>query len=105
MHVRRWKDLLPDGATWFEGGFPKARLQSHDEAYLRRFAAEARRGELAHAVMLCFIPLFFTYNPPWASAVMTVVGLVLNVPCLLTQRYNRHRLRSLLRNRRRHTDL
>ena len=27
FHVRRWKDLLPDGASWLGGGFAKATLQ------------------------------------------------------------------------------
>ncbi|MDQ2832519.1 MAG: hypothetical protein M3Y50_02025 [Acidobacteriota bacterium] len=89
LRIRRWKHLLPDGAPWVGGAFPKQRLASRQPAYLRRFALEARRGELAHWTMLACIPVFYLWNPAWACALMTFYGLAANVPCILVQRYNR----------------
>ena len=35
LHVKRWKDRLPDAASWFAGGFAKAKLTGSDPEYLR----------------------------------------------------------------------
>ncbi|HVT99479.1 MAG TPA: hypothetical protein VHE33_18410 [Acidobacteriaceae bacterium] len=93
--IRRWKAFLPDGAPWL-GGFPKKHLHSHDPAYLNRFLLETRRAELAHWSMLCCLPVFFLWNPPWACWVMTAYALAANLPCIVAQRYNRLVLRRLL---------
>ena len=90
--VRRWKRLLPDGAALFKGGFPKSRLRAGDPAYLARFARETCRGEAVHWAVLASSGLFFIWNPWWAGLIMVVYGLAANVPCILTQRYNRIRL-------------
>ncbi len=96
MHVKRWKDLLPDGANWFSGGFAKANLASRDTEYLKRFNRETWRGELCHWIAIGFTPLFFLWNPWWADLVMIGYALTANVPCILVQRYNRARINRLL---------
>lgn len=89
LRIRRWKHLLPDGASWISGTFSKSRIASHDPDYLQRFALEARRGEIAHWCMLFCFPTFYLWNPPWASIVMTIYAVVANLPCIIVQRYNR----------------
>ncbi|MEO8736483.1 MAG: hypothetical protein ABI380_08065 [Edaphobacter sp.] len=89
LRIRRWKHLLPDGASWISGTFSKGRIASHDPDYLLRFALEARRGEIAHWCMLFCFPFFYLWNPPWASIVMTIYAIVANLPCIIVQRYNR----------------
>ncbi|RYD19752.1 MAG: hypothetical protein EOP88_17785 [Verrucomicrobiaceae bacterium] len=91
-----WKRWLPDGASWFAGGFAKARLSSRDPGYLRRFMAETRRGELCHWSFLLLCPVFFLWNPPWACGVIVVYAVVANMPCIVLQRVNRHRLAAVL---------
>jgi glycosyl-4,4'-diaponeurosporenoate acyltransferase len=91
FHVHRWKDLLPDGAPWL-GGMPKRTLTSTDPAYLATFMAETRRGEIAHWTMLAATPIFYLWNPLWASLVITSYGVLANLPCILVQRANRIRL-------------
>jgi len=94
--VRRWKQLLPDGAPWLKG-FAKRNLQSIDAEYLQTFIGETRRGEAAHWVMLLAGGVFFLWNPLWADAVMAGYAVAANVPCIVTQRYNRIRLEKVLR--------
>jgi glycosyl-4,4'-diaponeurosporenoate acyltransferase len=90
------EELLPDGGLWVGSCFTKRHILDHDPAYLRRFALETRRSELAHwSMALCF-PLFYFWNPPWAKAVMTFYALGVNLPCILTQRYNRARVEGIL---------
>lgn len=96
FRIRQWKDALPDGATWFRGGFPKAALRSHDREYLARFVKETCRGETVHWVVMLAAPLFFIWNPPGAGAIMLVYGVLANLPCIVIQRYNRNRLNRLL---------
>ena len=90
--IRKWKRWIPDGASWFRGGFPKRSLESMYPGYLRAFAVETWRGEACHwtAMALCCIP--FLWNPWWGCAVIAAYALFANVPCILIQRHNRHRL-------------
>ena len=88
LAIRRWKSMLPDGAPLL-GGFAKKRFHSHDSTYLALFLLETRRAELAHWCMLCCLPVFFFWNPPWACLVMTSYAVAANLPCIIVQRYNR----------------
>ena len=93
--IRRWKDLLPDGANWLSGGFAKANLQQRSPEYIRRFIVETWRGELCHWCALAFVPLFFLWNPWWGNAIIIVYVIAANLPCILVQRYNRARMHAL----------
>jgi glycosyl-4,4'-diaponeurosporenoate acyltransferase len=89
LRIRQWKAMLPDGAEWVGGTFPRRKLQSRDADYLYRFVAETRRGELAHWIMMACCPIFFLWNPLWVWAVMVFYAIAANLPCIVVQRYNR----------------
>jgi len=91
LGIRRWKTLLPDGAGWFTGGFPKARLTGKDADYYQRFIRETWRGEICHWAAIACVPVFFLWNPWWGNLVIVVYALLANLPCILIQRYNRLR--------------
>jgi glycosyl-4,4'-diaponeurosporenoate acyltransferase len=93
--VHLWKPMLPDGAPWL-GGMAKRKLTSTEPTYLNAFVAETRRGETAHWLMLAATPIFYLWNPLWASVVMTGYGILANLPCILVQRANRIRMQRLL---------
>lgn len=94
--IKLWKDRLPDGAAWFKGGFAKAKLRRRDPDHLARFLRETWRGELCHWTVLAVIPIFFLWNPHWAKLIIALYALAANLPCILVQRYNRHRLHRVL---------
>jgi len=94
--IKRWKELLPDGAGIYQDGFRKKRMQGMDQLYVKRFVLETCRAELVHWVILGLIPLFFIWNPLEVAVWMIPFGLLVNAPCLLTQRYNRPRLMRIL---------
>lgn len=96
--IHHWKQLLPDAAPWFSG-FPKAHLTSLDEAYLKRFIAETRRGELAHWLQWLVISSFIIWNPFPANLIILSYAVLLNLPCLLNLRHTRQRLIALLLRR------
>ena len=99
LKVRRWKDALPDGATWFRGGFAKGALASTDQAYLDRYIVETCRGEAAHWAMFLAAGIFFLWNTVFVGFIMVLYATIANGPCILVQRYNRIRFRRALRRR------
>lgn len=99
LRIRRWKRLLPDGASWVGGRFSKKRLETSDPAYLRQFSLESRRGEAAHWLMFFCFPLFCFWNPPWAWLIIAFYAAAANLPCIFVQRYNRETIRQLLMRR------
>jgi len=96
--VKRWKRLLPDGAPVFPGGFSKRHLASAKAAYLATFLAETRRAELGHWLAIFLTPAFFVWNEWYVAALMIPYALAVNLPCIVTQRYNRARLARVLRH-------
>jgi glycosyl-4,4'-diaponeurosporenoate acyltransferase len=97
LHVKAWKDRLPEAGALFGGGFSKRHLVRRGRDHLERFVIETRRAELTHWLVMAAAPLFFLWNPWWAGLVMIVYALVANVPCIAIQRYNRARLLRILR--------
>ncbi len=92
FRVRRWKELLPDGAAVSKSGFRKKRLRSSDRAYIRTFISETCRAELTHWLIFVFAPVFFLWNDWWVGTIMIAYGIAANAPCIIAQRYNRIRL-------------
>jgi len=93
LKVKKWKRLLPDGAAVFKGGFRKNHLGSADAAYIQRFIVETCRAEFTHWVIFLFALIFFVWNNWWIGLIMVAYGLAANMPCIVTQRYNRIRLK------------
>ena len=101
LKVKKWKRLLPDGAVVFKGGFRKKHLGKADAPYIRRFVLETCRAEFTHWVMLLFALIFFLWNDWWIGLIMVAYGLAVNMPCIITQRYNRIRLQRMYERYRR----
>lgn len=93
LAIRRWKQHLPDGARWMGSDFRKDGSSFRERLQIERFISETCRAEFAHGVMLVFAPIPFLWNPAWAGWVMFGFGIVLNLPCILAQRYLRLRLK------------
>lgn len=91
--VRRWKGRLPEGANLLGAGFRKRRLERRDPDYLHEYFHETCRAEICHGWVWLSGWLFFLWNPPWAGWVMVLYATLANMPCIITQRYNRARFR------------
>ena len=99
LRVRRWKALLPSGGALFRGGFSMKRMVSHREEYLERWINESCRSEWVHWTALVSCGLFFLWNPPSLGIAMVLYAVIANLPCIVVQRYNRPRIRKILRRR------
>jgi glycosyl-4,4'-diaponeurosporenoate acyltransferase len=93
FRLKKWKRRLPDGAALFRKGFKKKHLKELDVVYLDNFLKETCRAEFTHWIMLLLSPVFFIWNPWYVGIVMIVYAILVNMPCIVIQRYNRMRLR------------
>jgi glycosyl-4,4'-diaponeurosporenoate acyltransferase len=96
FRIKRWKDRLPEGGDLFPGGYNKSHLHGRDLPALVRFAAETRRAEITHWLIMAAGPFFLLWNPWWLGLGMLAYAVIANSPCLVVQRYNRARLLRLI---------
>lgn len=99
LRVSKWKDRVPEAGAIFAGGVSKRHLEGRSDGSLARFAAEARRAEIAHWTCLLAIPVAVLWNPLVGVVLMAAYGVIANVPFIVIQRYNRARIIHLLRRR------
>ena len=97
--IHRWKDRLPEAGALFAGGVSKRQLPAFDDEGLRLFVKETRRAELAHWWAMSCAPLFMLWNPRLAAGLLLAYGVLVNLPFIVIQRYNRFRIESLLGRR------
>ncbi|MEY4007712.1 MAG: hypothetical protein RLZZ467_744 [Gemmatimonadota bacterium] len=96
LRIKRWKDRLPEAGALFAGGFSKRDLTSHDRAHLERFAAETRRAEAVHWMILATVVVFPLFVVWYALIPNVIYALAANVPFIMIQRYNRARLERII---------
>lgn len=100
LRINRWKDRLPEAGAFFAGGVSKRAIPGRAEGGIERFAAETRRAELAHWWSFAAVPLCLIWNAPLGVALMVAYGLVVNLPLIAIQRYNRSRIERIMARRR-----
>ena len=94
---QKWKDKLPDGTVIAKRGFDKSRLGKTDSAALKKFIIETQRAELTHWLLIPPAFLFFCGIQDGRVG-HGFYALLVNVPFIMIQRYNRPRLeRALIR--------
>jgi glycosyl-4,4'-diaponeurosporenoate acyltransferase len=99
LQVHRWKGRLPEAGDLFRGGVSKRHLPAFDPAGLQLFVRETRRAELAHWWAMSCGLLFVLWNPPLAAGLLVGYGVVVNLPFIAIQRYNRFRVQALVERR------
>lgn len=94
FRIRKWKDHVPTA-----GPFDKSRLRSLEGDYLSLFILETVRAEVAHTLCLasCCLALL-VYTKPYSICIPLFFTLI-NLPCIMIQRYNRPRLERVLKRR------
>lgn len=99
LRVNRWKDRLPEAGTLLGGEHSKRHLNGSDTVDLLAFQAETRRAEYVHWTNIAAGPAFVLILPTWAAVAMTGFAVVVHLPFVIVQRYNRLRLGRILRHR------
>lgn len=94
--VKKWKRFLPDGGAVIKGGFRKKHLTDYSKENLERFVVESCRAELTHLLAILPFWVFGLFSPPIIILYMFIYALLVNLPCMIAQRYNRPRFIRLL---------
>lgn len=94
--VKKWKSRIIEGSSIAKESYDKSHLHGTKRSDLSTFAAETRRAELTHWMLILPAPLFFLWNPIWAGWVMIIYALIVNLPFIIIQRYNRGRILMIL---------
>lgn len=96
FRVKKWKSRIIEGSSIAKTSYDKSHLHGKREKDLVVFAAETKRAELTHWLLIVPAPLFFFWNPIWAGWIMVIYALVANIPFIVVQRYNRGRIEVIL---------
>jgi glycosyl-4,4'-diaponeurosporenoate acyltransferase len=99
LHIRSWKDKLPEKGDIFPGGFSKRTITDRSDGFLERFAAETRRAETVHWMNAVSGPLFLVWCSWPLGVVMICFGWAGHLPFVCIQRYNRSRIERTLARR------
>jgi hypothetical protein len=96
FRIKKWKKYLPDGGGFFNGGYTKRHIVDFSVENLQQYLIESRRAELTHWLGIFPFWIFGLFAPFHVIWIMLVYALVVNVPCIIAQRYNRPRIMKLL---------
>lgn len=98
--VKKWKHLLPDGgAIYKKKGYAKKKLSDYSTDNLNKFLIESCRAELTHWLPISLFWVFFLFTTPLAGFFMFVYSIIVNLPCIFAQRYNRPRIARLIKQK------
>ncbi|MBO1198185.1 glycosyl-4,4'-diaponeurosporenoate acyltransferase [Staphylococcus simiae] len=96
--VHLWKKMIPEGQKINSKIYNKKHLTAYDSNTIETMIIETERAELIH--WLSILPVvIFVYAPKYLKIINVLYVLIVNIPIIVVQRYNRPRLRRLLRLR------
>ena len=94
--VRLWKRFLPDGGA-VTTGYRKKHFSDHNKSGYEKFIVESCRAELIHLLGIFPFWIFGLFAPLYIIPIMLLYELALNLPCIISQRFNRPRFVKLLK--------
>ena len=99
LGIRRWQKKVPDMSRILPRMIPPKRLEGRDLRHLPEMIRETCVAELIH-LLLCLSGLYCLHIWPGVGGAFVAALFALgNLPFILVQRYNRPRLKRLLRRR------
>ena len=90
--IRAWKDHVPS-----VGRFDKRNFQSDRNDYISLFILESVRAEVTHYLCLLFTAAALFIHEGGIPDAMPFFFLMINLPCIMIQRFNRPRLEKVLK--------
>lgn len=95
FRIRKWKHLLPDGGAMV-GGYAKKHLTDYSRQNLETFIEESCRAEFSHWLAMLPFWVFGFFAEFTIIYLMLAYAVVINLPCILAQRFNRPRIQKVL---------
>ncbi len=91
--IRFWKDKVPDMSNFLKNLVKKEIRRSSSAADILRQIQETCVAEMIHFVLILLsLPILIYWKSKWAVLFEAIYILILNLPFILIQRYNRPRL-------------
>ena len=94
--VKLRKTLLPEVGDFVRSVFAKKHLWYFTREYLTKYLMESCRAELTHWIIIFSTFFFSLWNTIAATLDVFWFSVVLNMPYIIIQRYNRPRIRRLI---------
>jgi len=99
FRVKSWKDRLPEISDFIKSTFPKKSVKEFGSEYIEKFLLESCRAEFAHWCIILSTVIFLFYGGSEAFACMLAVSVLLNIPFIIIQRYNRPRIILIMKHK------
>ncbi len=90
LKIKAWKDILPQHIG--RNGFSKEHFTDSSIDYIDKFIMETCRGEWDHSMNCLYAIIAILINPFWIGILFAFITLLINLPFIAIQRYNRFRL-------------
>ncbi len=103
FHIKKIKPHLPESTLVMPKSFDSAHLTDTHPSTLRVHIDETDRAELTHWISMLPALSFFLWNPRKFWILHILYAVLSNLPFILTQRYNRPRLKKLYESKCRRT--
>lgn len=93
LHIKKWKDSLPIHTG--KDGFDKSSFLGRSLSYIDEFIFETCRGEWDHWMNCLFALIALMINSLVMGLIFALLTVLINLPFIAIQRYNRFRLQAL----------
>ncbi len=96
LKIKKWKDYLPQYVA--KGGFSKRHfdsISSRSKKYITAFIAETCRAEWNHLMCCMYWVISFLVNSFYYAIIFSIIPIIVNIPFIAIQRYNRIRLEKI----------
>ena len=98
FRVKLWKKLMPELGDIVKSVFPKKRIKEYTREYLKKYIFESCKSEVTHWCIIFSTLLFFLWNEFKPAMMMVLLAIILNLPYIIIQRYNRPRIMVMVEN-------
>lgn len=96
FRVKLWKKLLPELSDIVKSVFPKKRIKEYTREYLQKYIFESCKSEVTHWCIILSALLFFLWSEFEPAMMILLLAIILNLPYIIIQRYNRPRIMGMV---------
>lgn len=97
--VKKWKDHLPELADFIKSVFPKKFIKGFKGEFISRYLTESCKAEFTHWCIIFSTVFFLIHDDISTFFYMLLIAMILNLPFIIIQRYNRPRLVAIMKHR------
>lgn len=96
FHVKAWKKSIPELSDFVKWVFPKKHIREFTNEYLQQYLFESCKSEITHWLIIFSSLLFYLWCESNLATLMFLIAVILNMPYIIIQRYNRPRIMGMV---------